>query len=509
MCDLTTDSIFTCHLCFTLSFARTEKMNSKPNILVFMTDQQRGDSVLHSDIQTPNLDALRGGGVTFTNNYCPSPHCCPSRASFFSALYPTQHGVWNNVCVQNTLSKKLNPNISLYSKYLQKEGYQNYFAGKWHVCFDTGPEDHGFEELLVTCNKETKNDPTNSIMSPDWGTYEKISKQPTTERIAGEIKRAGYPNYVHYGIDENPFNDRGVIESALGKLTQLRNSEGPWSMFVGTLGPHDPYFVPQRFLDKYEKYEVVLSDVHFDEMRDKPFYNRKVKALFDQFSIEEKKEAIRHYMAFCTYEDYLFGLLIEELKQHDDFDNTMVMYVSDHGDYNGEHGIWCKGLPAFKGAYHIPAVVHWPAGINNPGREVDKLISLADFAPTILEVSGTEFETPVIGQSLTQYLYDVETTSDRKFLFTQTNGNEVYSIQRSVFSNEWKLVYNAVDTDELYNLNTDPNEMKNLIELDDLKSVRRELYKKMWQFAAITKDQSLNPYILVGMAEFGPAIAFE
>jgi len=154
-------------------------------------------------------------------------------------------------------------------------------------------------------------------------------------------------------------------------------------------------------------------------------------------------------------------------------------------------------------------VAYWKNGIVNPGRCVDKLVSLADFAPTFLQLADTEFKQPIVGTSLTQYLFDAKTTDDKAYLFTQTNGNEVYGIQRSVFNNEWKLVYNPLDTDELYNLKQDPDELTNLIEQASLIDIRKTLFKKMWEFAASTDDQSINPYILVGMAEFGPAIAFE
>ncbi|MFA0084454.1 sulfatase-like hydrolase/transferase [Vibrio sp. 10N.261.51.F12] len=484
-------------------------MTKQPNILVFMTDQQRGDSLTNTDIIMPNLRSLMDKGVHFSNTHCPSPHCCPSRATFFTGQYPTQHGIWNNVCVQNSLSKEINPHSSLFSSLLSQKNYHNYFAGKWHVCYETGPEDHHFEELLVTSNKASKNDPTSAAMMPGWEMYKTLSQQEHTPRQPGQILRYGYPDYVHYGIDENPFNDRGVVESALKKLQQLRSSDDPWLMYIGTLGPHDPYFVPQHFLNMYADYEVELSDIHFDNMLDKPVYNRKVKALFDQLSIEEKKASIKHYMAFCTYEDHLFGLVLDELKRHNRFDDTLILFTSDHGDYNGEHGLWCKGLPAFRGAYHIPAVAYWKNGIVNPGRTVDHLVSLADFAPTILELANTEFSQTIVGSSLTQYLYDLDTTNKKDYLYTQTNGNEVYGIQRAVFNDDWKLVYNALDTDELYNLKQDPNELNNLIEQHDLIGTRKKLYKKMWEFAASTNDQCVNPYILVGLAEFGPAIAFE
>ncbi|MEL0613018.1 sulfatase-like hydrolase/transferase [Marinomonas arenicola] len=480
-------------------------MQTKPNILVFMTDQQRGDSVSDTRILMPNTRKLMAEGLAFTESYCPAPHCCPSRATFFTGQYPTQHGVWNNVCVQNTLSRRLNPETELFSHHLKKQGYQSFFAGKWHVCYDTGPEDHGFEELYVTCNKESKNDPSNKAMSPDWEMYKRISSA-AHKRKNGEILRPGYPDYVHYGVTENPFNDEDVVNSALDKLKTLRQADDPWMMYIGTLGPHDPYFVPQAFLDLYQDVEVELTDIHHDSMDKQPAYNRKVRRLFDQLSIEEKKQAIKHYWAFCTYEDHLIGRVIDELKQHDKFDNTLILLTSDHGDYNGEHGLWCKGLPAYKGAYHIPTIVHWPVGIKQPGRTLSDLISLADIAPTFLDILNCTMSQPIVGKSLLPYFNNENIPPTHSYLHTQTNGNEIYGIQRTVFNKEWKLVFNTFDNDELYDLTKDPDELINLIDDPDSIPIIKTLYQELWRFAEKTNDSIINPYILVGLAKFGPGI---
>ncbi|PSU35554.1 sulfatase-like hydrolase/transferase [Photobacterium lutimaris] len=489
-------------------------MTIKPNIFVFMTDQQRGDTLTDPRIIMPNIRSLMREGVHFENTYCPSPHCCPSRASFFTGLYPSQHGVWNNVCVQNTLSKGLNPGTELFPSLLDAKGYDMYYAGKWHVCSQTGPEDYGFKELHVTNNKITKDDPTIALMSPGWEMYQNLAAQLETQETApkkeGEIRRKGYPEYVHYGLDENPFDDMGVIDSALSQIANIEDGGAPWMMYIGTLGPHDPYIVPQRFLDMYKDIEIALTDIHFDTLKDKPTLYRRTQRLFNQLSIKEKKEAIRHYMAFCTYEDYLFGLVLDQLKTREDYNDTLILFTSDHGDYNGEHGLWCKGLPAFKGGYHIPAVMSWKNGIKNPGRTVAEFVSLADFSPTFTELLGEDVAENVVGQSLLPFINDTKPSEWRDYMFTQTNGNEVYGIQRTVFNHSWKLVHNTFDEDELYDLANDPDELTNLFgsESDLTQQAKKELFKQMWSFASKTEDQSLNPYIMVGLAEFGPAYAY-
>ena len=365
------------------------RTDDRPNFLIFMTDQQRGDTVLpNHPCRTPNVDRFAAQGVTFTETFCPSPHCCPSRATFFTGLYPSEHGIWNNVSVANSLTRELRPGVGLWSQDLAETGYELLFSGKWHVSARTSPADHGWTQRETTgvSNPEWTD---RDYLESRWSHIRNSGKQSTPEsRKPGEILRPGYPPYYHYGIDEDPFGDKRVTEAALSAMKGRGRSSGPWCQFVGTLGPHDPYHVPQRFLDLYRDVDIPLPDSFEDRMTDKPGFYRRTRAFFDQLTPEEHQEAIRHYWAFCSYEDHLFGRLLETLESTGEVENTVVMYLSDHGDYTGEHGLWCKGLPCFRGAYHVPAVVRWPAGIRNPGRSVDAFVSLADFGPTVVEIAG-------------------------------------------------------------------------------------------------------------------------
>ena len=124
---------------------------TQPNILIVMTDHQRADTALpeHPAI-TPNLDRFAAEGVTFTNAFCPSPHCCPARATFFTGLYPSRHGVWNNICNDQALSRGLKPGVRLWSEDLAEAGYALHFSGKWHVSVEESPADRGWTEHFVS-----------------------------------------------------------------------------------------------------------------------------------------------------------------------------------------------------------------------------------------------------------------------------------------------------------------------------------------------------------------------
>ena len=332
----------------------------RPNILIFMTDQQRACSVLPNDpykAQTPVLDKFRKEATTYRRAYGPSPHCCPSRASFMTGMMPTQHGVWHNVNVGNSITRGLKERIRPWSLDLKAAGYSLHFAGKWHVSNHQEPREYGWEHI------HPENMCWGAGLSMDEQEQESIEREMnylkkyhvnelSTDRVSGEIQRIGQTPYVHYGDksnpflaqyfngegDEDPFNDKTVVDAALNRMETLPKDD-PWCLYVGTLGPHDPYIAPKRFLDLYEGIDFPLPESFDDPMEDKPGLYRRTRDRFKQLSRDEHQAAIKHYLAFCSYEDWLFGQLLDKLKECGEYENTLILYTSDHGDYLGDHGL--------------------------------------------------------------------------------------------------------------------------------------------------------------------------
>ncbi|MFH1567690.1 MAG: sulfatase-like hydrolase/transferase [Gemmatimonadota bacterium] len=478
----------------------------RPNLLVFMTDHQRGDTVLaEHPCLTPNLDRFAAEGVAFTEAYCPTPHCCPSRATFFTGLYPSGHGVWNNICNRQALSTGLNPRVRLWSEDLAAAGYDLHFSGKWHVSVEESPEDRGWTEHFLSGAAGTHHGVT-------WDHYEKEASEPEPERRGeGEILRPGYGTYRLYGPggDEGNRHDETAVSRGLEALDSLGGRREPWGLYVGAIAPHDPYVVPQRYLDLYDLDRVPLPASYGDAMEDKPrIYQRLRQARFGQLSGREVREGIRHFWAYCSYLDDLFGRLLAGLEETGHAENTVVVYCADHGDYCGEHGLFAKGIPSFRGAYHIPAVVRWPAGIARPGRRVAELVSLADFGPTFLDLAGIRTDRHFTGRSLAPFLRGEAPPAWRDAIHTQCDGVELYYTQRSVRTRDWKYVFNGFDRDELYDLRADPDEMVNREADPACEAVKRELCGRLWRFAREEDDTAINPYITVGLAPYGPAEGF-
>ncbi len=156
----------------------------------------------------------------------------------------------------------------------------------------------------------------------------------------------------------------------------------------------------------------------------------------------------------------------------------------------------------------MPAVIRWPAGVKNPGRRVDEFVSLADFAPTFIDLSGKDVDRDLSGASLVPFLKDEQPQNWRDEIHTQCDGVELYYTQRSVTTKEFKYVFNGFDQDELYDLKSDPHEMRNVADEPAYQDVKRELCGRMWRFAYQEDDSATNAYITVGLAPYGPGEAF-
>ena len=477
-----------------------------PNILIFMTDHQRADTALpEHPCRTPHLDRFARDSVTFTQAYCPSPHCCPSRATFFSGLYPTRHGVWNNICNDQALSRGVKPGTRLFGDDLAAAGYLRDFCGKWHVSVTETPADRGWTQHSVSGHKSQEH-------GQPWAHYEKQATQPEpTERGEGGILRPGYGHYRLYGTGAEAGNahDERTVNEALEVLAARRGSDRPWCLYVGCIAPHDPYFPPPRHLAPYRIEDVPLPPSFHDALADKPrVYQRLRAARFGQLGPREVREGIRHFWAYCSYLDELFGRVLAGLDATGQAEDTLVLYCSDHGDYCGEHGLFAKGIPCFRGAYHVPAIIRWPAGLCQPGRRVDEFVSLADFAPTFADVAGQTPDPRLTGRSLRPFLRGESPADWRDEMHTQCNGVELYYTQRSVMTRDWKYVFNGFDHDELYDRRSDPDEMRNLAAEPAYAPVVRAMCRRLWRFAHREDDAATNSYITVGLAPHGPAAAF-
>ncbi len=481
----------------------------RPNILVYMTDQEQG-AVVHPDHPciTPNAAKFAREGVFFHNAFCQTTHCCPARATFMTGLYPSRHGIYNNVMNPAAIHYGLYDGVKMFSEILSDAGYNLTYTGKWHVSAMEDPSDRDWEQVEITAGRGTQHYKTLDAWRKD--------KLDETRRW-GEVVRPGWGNFVIFDSYESPTEngyedhyDYPVMKAGIDALPRLAESGEPWFLFMGPLGPHDPFIVEKRFVDMYKLEDIPLPPNFGDNLQDKPnVYRRMREQFWNQLSDDEVRDSIRHYWAFCTMEDMMFGEVLAALEATGQADNTLVLRLSDHGDYCGAHGLYLKGVPGFREAYNIAMIARYPNGIVHPGREERRFVNLADFTPTFLELAGVEPPYPLTGRSFMPLLRDEPVEWDN-ILYTQFNGVELYYSQRIVATDTHKYVYNGFDFDELYDLTNDPHELKNVADDPAYTDIKHELVRKMWRFADQQKDELIfNPYGTVAFAPWGPADALQ
>ena len=256
----------------------------RPNILIFMTDQERGD-VVEPDhpCPTPHADRLARDGVRFTHCYTPYAHCCPARATFMTGLYPSRHGVFNNVRTRTAINRGLRENVVTFSEKLRDAGYDLTLCGKWHVSAEETPADRGWREREVTASSGT----FHSRSIEQW--RQGAPGEESEPRARGHVQRPGWGDFVVYKTlpDAGPkayedFHDHAVVQAAVETLHDYSRQEDPWCLFVGPIGPHDPFNVPQKFVDKIDPATVKLPASYADTLE---------RALFDAHKAAQEKAA--------------------------------------------------------------------------------------------------------------------------------------------------------------------------------------------------------------------------
>lgn len=509
-------------------------IENRPNILIFFVDQMQADVTRsESQCKMPTLQQFASEGIQFSRAFTPSPHCCPSRATLMTGAYPSRHGVYNNVQTDTAHQFGLNPGVRTFAQDLSDAGYRLSYSGKWHVSNEETPADRGWNEV------------TPFHIRPPSGLRQWKNRSGETEslnfaRESGKITRHGWDDWeLQRGIIEGPdgIQETRYFKNAVGpgieELSRLANEKGPWCLCISTdMSPFDE--TPRELHELYDPKSIELPPNFYDTMEDKPnIYRRLQQQLWGQLTLEEVRAAMANYYATCTLQDKYFEMILNTLEKTGQADDTLVMFIADHGEYNFAHGLQCMGIPSFREAYHVPIIARWPRGIESPNRTVSEIITLADIAPTLIALSGTTSKDTKTGQSLVPFFKNQKPENWPDAWFSQTKGNEVYYTQRIVMTDDYKFVYNAFDFDELYDLRHDPHELTNLIHpscypqpasfedasLDDLRPmpriepalepVRQEMMARIWEFAFQEEDIIFNPYLPCAIATYGPVVGLQ
>lgn len=418
----------------------------RPNILIIMVDQLNG--TLFPDgpadfLHAPVLKALAARSVRFRNAYTPSPLCAPARAAVMSGQLPSRNGVYDNAA-------EFPSAIPTYAHHLRRAGYYTCLSGKMHF---VGPDQlHGFEERLTT-----------DVYPADFGWTPDYRKPG--ERIdwwyhnLGSVAGAGVAEITN----QMEYDDE-VAHHAEQKLYDLSRGadDRPWALTVSFTHPHDPYVARRRFWDLYEDCEELapaVGEIPYEQQdpHSQRLYRANDSTNFD-ITENEVRRARRGYFANISYLDEKIGSILDVLARTRMADNTIVAFLSDHGDMLGERGMWFK-MNFFEGSARVPLMLMAP-GLE--ARRVDAPVSTIDLTATLCDLAGIDLDAVAPwtdGHSLLPVARGGESPAPVTMEYA-AEGSEapLVSIRRGRF----KFNHCEIDPPQLFDLEADPHELANL-----------------------------------------------
>jgi arylsulfatase A-like enzyme len=446
---------------------RTAAREKPPNIIVFMTDDQRQDAMSvygNAILSTPNMDRIASGGVRFTQAFVTNALCGPSRASFLTGLYSHAHGVISNGDSPAFESQKGIASQETYVAALRRAGYRTGLVGKWHL--RSRPSESGFEDWVIF---------------PWQGEY----FDPEMLANGAPVKMRGHAEDV-------------VGDQALAFLKGVAPGK-PFCLLVHFKAPHRSWEPPSRFARVFEGADIPVPRTFEDRLEGRPEAVRRARmAIADMTDFaqrgvspslpaEERKrrnheELVKNYYRTLLAVDENVGRVLDALDARNLTADTVVVYTSDNGFFLGEHGLFDKRL-MYEPSIRIPFLVRFPARL--PAGKVDSrhLVLNVDLAPTLLELAGQSVPSGLHGRSLMPLLVGPQTPWRDAFLYEYYEYPAAHCVRknRGVRTSRWKLIHfwEQPEEWELYDLETDPEETVNLAARPEQRGRIAELRRRL------------------------------
>jgi N-acetylglucosamine-6-sulfatase len=421
---------------------------ARPNIVFILVDDLRWDELGiagHPFVKTPNIDRIGQEGARFRHAFMTTPLCSPSRASFLTGQYAHTHGITDNVD-RSAASHKL----VTFPRLLHDSGYATAFIGKWHMGNDETPRP-GFDRWVSFKGQGT-------YLNPD------INEDGQSVKPTGYITDilSGYAVEFIRRRHDKPFLVYLAHKAIHPEVTQ--NNDGSVNLADS-----------ERFLPA-ERHQHLYAD---KPLPHRPNYNRAPEgkpALQRQIgnlpplgtATATRDEAILGRQRSLLAIEEGVGEILKALKETGQLDNTILIFTSDNGYFYGEHGLSVERRLAYEESIRMPLLVRYPQAIK-AGTVRDELVLNIDLAPTLLELAGVAVPNAMQGRSLVPLLKGARHVWRNSFLI-EYYSDKVFPRMlqmgyKAVRSQRWKYIhYLELDgMNELYDLKTDPYEMKNLI----------------------------------------------
>ena len=413
-----------------------------PNILVFITDdhgQWASGPYGNREVRTPSLDRLAASGVVMENAFTPTPVCSPARASLLTGLTPSQHGIHDYIAAVFDGKPWLATEHTL-PRLLQKAGYRTGLAGKWHL----GNED---------------------LPAPGFDSWFSVGS-------AYPLLQAGARDFCNQGRMENFRGYTNDIIAEQAARFVKATDERPFFLLVGLTATHSPWRGhPERLASLYR--DAYFCDIPPGESH--PFGEQALESL--SVDRRREREAQAQYYAAVSHVDEIVGQLLEAVDETGKLNNTVVVYTSDHGLNCGHHGIWGKGnatlpLNMLEESIRVPLQLSWP-GVLPAGTRRVEMVDHLDLFQTLVSVGNADLpaNSDYAGTSMLPLLLEPEVDCN----WRQVQFGE-YGTVRMARSGQCKLIRRLPNgPHELFDLEADPRETRNLIDSSSHLAVISEL----------------------------------
>jgi len=457
-------------------FEKGKEVRKRPNILFICTDYQAGEdgSSLGSPfLDMPALDQICKNGVVFTRYFSSAPVCQPARCTWITGQYPHTHGMWGNY------EQWIPEDSPILMKELGKHGYYTLGIGKMH--FKPWDRMAGFHRRIIADRKG--NIESDKEYKDDYAQF--LEKFGLTRWDYLKLQYESDSPHVY----DWPFPPECHIDHYVGTQAQkvIENGElddkKPWFLWVSFNGPHNPWDPPAEFSKPYMKMDLPAPRTYPGEMENKPTantyrrygYTKEVADYIDRYPDHEKNyiKKIRagHYGGL-TFIDRQVEKILDALEKKGELDDTIIIYSADHGSLLGDHGNFHKGL-IYERSARVPFIVHCPKKFKP--RRTNALASHVDLMPTILSLAGISIPQEVEGQDLSPIL--TETTNSIHDHVMVEISHDI-----GIITDHWKMFVYPNGEGELYNIDKDPEELKNLYFNSQYAKIKEELKKHLIDF---------------------------
>lgn len=494
-------------------------MKNKMNILLITSDQQHWNTLgfLNPEVKTPNLDRLAKQGTNYSRAYTVNPTCTPTRASIITGMYPSQHGAWS-------LGTKLPESVPTVGDFFQKAGYRTALIGKAH-----------FQQLIDT--KEYPSIESNPLQQdldfwrkfngPFYG-FERVelARNHADEYHVGQhyalwMEEKGFKNWRDcfwppagntppqrwkWNIPEEFHYDTWIAERTNKMMEEYKNRDENFFLWASFLDPHPPYLVPEPWDTMYDPEKITIPSMHEGEHEKNPPHFKLTQEKNPDFSGYNEKDGhvchgftshlqdrrslakdIAVYYGMISLMDKYIGVILDKLDALGLSENTLVVFTTDHGHFYGHHGLNAKGAFHYEDLIRIPFIARMPGKVP-AGKSSDSLQSLADLAPSFLDLCGVEVPRTMTGKSQKD-VWTGRSESVRDSVIVENRHQPTKVFHKTYIDKRYKItVYFEKEYGEIFDLEKDPSEINNLWDNPKYAKLKTELLLKY-----IHADMGIEP----------------